>query len=106
MNKNDALQALADGEGYLVPVMQTLYYGARVEIDICYENKYLSRVYVDEAFSALAQSELSRQQIEDAVKEAKLYFDEEINELLQARGEKSQLDSLILVDDSTESFGF
>lgn len=104
--KNEALQALADGEGYLMPVIQTLYFGARVEIDICYENKFRTRVYVDEAFSALAQSGLSRKQIEEAVKESRLYFHEEIDELLHMLDEKSQLDSLIIIEDQTDSFSF
>lgn len=107
MNKLDVLQALADGEAVLLPAIQTIYSGVRLEISICFnKNQYRTTVYVDEAFSTLAQSGLSRQQIEHAIKKVRLHFEEEVDELLKAIDEKSQLDSLIDVEEPNESFGF
>jgi hypothetical protein len=78
-DKLEALEALADGDGHLIPYIHTVFPGSIGEIIVCFDkNRKRICVPVDDAFSALAASRLSRKQIEEAVKECRPDFDDEI----------------------------
>jgi len=106
-DKLEALEALADGDGHLIPYVQTVYPDSIVEIIVCFDkNRKHICVPVDDAFSALASSGLSRNQLEQAIKECRPDFDDEIAALFKPRDEQEQLDSLINVEETGSDFSF
>lgn len=106
-DKLEALEALADGDGHLIPYVQTVYPGSIVEIIVCFDkNRKRICVPVEDAFSALAASRLSRSKLEEAVKECRPDFNDELAELFRPLDEQEHLDSLIQVGEAGSDFSF
>lgn len=103
--KAEALNALAEGNGFLEPNFMRDYHQHNLSI-IYNDGKSYCNVYDHEAFVALKSSKLSREQISYAVRKCLTMCKKQVAEIFNMLDEKDRLDALIETEDSTNYLEF